>query len=100
MVIPRSGNMLGGTAVAISSPCLVSTDNITCQFEGFEPVEAFKSPDDGRATMAVCVSPAFSKLGSKTVQITVINSNGTTKYSVSTRFYAGTYVLSYYQVLI
>ena len=85
--------MLGGRAVAISSPCLVPSDNITCQFEEYESVEAFKSPDDGRPTMAVCVSPAFSKLGSKIVQITVIDSNGTMKYFMSTRFYAGMFLL-------
>ena len=40
VITPRVGNMLGGTAVSITSTCLEESDNITCQYEGFDTVDA------------------------------------------------------------
>ncbi len=82
--------MLGGTAVSITSMCLEESDNITCQYEGFDTVDADVGLlDDNLTVVAVCVSPAFLEAGSKTLRVIVTNKNGMLKYDISTRFYAG-----------
>ena len=97
VITPRVGNMLGGTAVSITSTCLEESDNITCQYEGFDTVDAdvrLLELDENPTVVVVCVSPAFLEPGSKTLRVVVANKNGTLKYDIGTRFYAGTNKMS------
>ncbi len=90
VITPRVGNMLGGTAVSITSMCLEESDIITCQYEGFDTVDADVGLlDDNPTVVAVCVSPAFLEPGSKTLRVIVTNKNVMLKYDIGTRFYAG-----------
>ncbi len=103
VITPRVGNMLGGTAVSITSTCLEESDNITCQYEGFDTVDAdvgLLELDENPTVVAVCVSPAFLEPGSKTLRVVVTNKNGTLKYDIGTRFYAGIYEQNYILVAI
>ena len=56
--------------------------------------------DENPTVVAVCVSPAFLEPGSKTLRVVVTNKNGTLKYDIGTRFYAGIYEQNYSLVAI
>ena len=81
-IAPRSGHVLGGTAVLITGPCLEESDNITCVFDGIEVEGLFVS-----MMLALCVSPPLTEIGRRPLQLIVrdaadgsIRSQGSTEF--------------------
>ena len=83
-IAPRSGHVLGGTAVLISGPCLEDTDNITCVFDGVEVEGLFVS-----SMVALCVSPPLTEIGRRPLQLIVRDAgNGSIRSQGSTEFFS------------
>ena len=81
-IAPRSGHVLGGTAVLITGPCLEETDNITCVFDGIEVDGLFVS-----MMLALCVSPPLTEIGRRPLQLIVHDTvNGTIRSQGATEF--------------
>ena len=85
---PRLGNMLGGTAVLVSGPCLEETDQITCMF-GERSVNGLYISE----MLSVCVSPTISTTGRVRFQL-IVQTNGTStdRYRGESVFYSGKYL--------
>ena len=80
---PRLGNVLGGTPVLVSGPCLEETDNIVCTFDGVVVDGVYINE-----TMALCVSPCLSTIGRVVFEVNVTTLNGTIKFEGETAFFS------------
>ncbi len=80
-VAPRSGTVLGGTAVQIAGLCFKETDTIICMFDGQETEGIYVS-----ALVAVCVSPPLTSLGKVPLHLTVRSVSGTSVQGVGEFF--------------
>ena len=64
-VNPSFGNREGGTGVVVTGPIFISTDNVTCIFDGQE-VEGVVLSDDNAA---LCTTPRLHRTGRIPVMI-------------------------------
>ena len=82
---PRLGNMLGGTAVFVSGPCLEETDEITCVFGDRSVTGIYINQ-----MLSLCVSPTISVTGRVRFQLIVwANGTSTDRYRGESIFYSG-----------
>ena len=65
-LVPRLGNMLGGTPVQVAGPCLRQTDEIICAFDGIEVPGVYMSE-----RIALCICPQLTSVGRVPFQMTV-----------------------------
>ena len=61
-LVPRSGNMFGGTGVIVSGPCFSAQSK--CTFDDVEVTGVFVSD-----TLLLCITPAMKHLGEVTVRV-------------------------------
>ena len=82
---PRLGNMLGGTALLVSGPCLEVTDQITCEFGETAVTGVYISQ-----MLSLCITPPFNTIGRIRFQLTVrADGSPTIRYQGESIFYSG-----------
>lgn len=82
---PRLGNMLGGTALLVSGPCLEVTDQITCVFGETAVTGVYISQ-----MLSLCITPPFNTIGRIRFQLTVrADGSPTIRYQGESIFYSG-----------
>ena len=88
-IAPRIGNVLGGTVVRVSGPCLEETDLINCTFGGIVTPGLYISNME-----ALCVSPQLAIPGAVAFQLTVVREEQV-EFEGEERFYACTCTCMY-----
>ena len=83
-ISPHCGSVLGGTPVKISGPQFEEEDKFTCLFDSMVVEGNYLNTN-----FSLCVSPQFKKIGRIILNISVMWTNGTTKYESQTSFYSG-----------
>lgn len=89
-LVPRVGNMLGGTAVRVTGPCLDETDVIICTFDVIEVAGVYMDE-----MSLLCVSPILSKVGEVNLELKVINAVNSKRLTYTSSFYSGKVCGSY-----
>ena len=84
MISPHFGNMLGGTLVTLSGPCVDETDSIECVFAGTTTQGVYVSRNS-----VACITPAMNAIGYVEVSLIIKPTpNRPNGFKGSTSFYS------------